>query len=123
MLWELNHRHPCASCPTIVGVRSEFCRSCSVKRSHPGENIHFLDEFIVQKAGCWGWLGSKYKNGRAKWRGRPATRAIYKEFVGPLEDDQDAHHTCGNIACVNFHHLEAVDGIEHNRAHTFARYH
>lgn len=38
---------------------------------------------------------------------------IWEQAHGKLPDKYEVHHKCGNRACCNIEHLEAIDGLEH----------
>jgi hypothetical protein len=63
------------------------------------------------------WLGSTHPKGYAcRWvDGKRVT--VHRELVGPLEVDQDAHHVCGNVRCVNPAHVEVLSRADHMRRH------
>lgn len=65
---------------------------------------------------CWIWLGGIKPNGYGSWRFRDqsdqAHRAVYRVFVGPIEDGKQIDHRCGNPSCVNPFHLEPVSPSE-----------
>lgn len=67
-------------------------------------------------SGCWLWLGSTNANPAINANARPivydddgrqvqAHRESYREFVGPLADDESALHRCDTPLCINPEHL------------------
>jgi len=46
-----------------------------------------------------------------------ASRFVWELFRGPIPEGHHIHHTCGNRACVNVAHLEALPGKEHRQHH------
>lgn len=67
---------------------------------------------------CWFWTGAfsrKYPVfpiGKKSYR---AHRLSYSHFVGPIGENLEIDHLCGNPGCVNFKHLEPVTGEENRR--------
>lgn len=66
------------------------------------------------RTACWTWTG--YRNpdgygfvrpdGTRQSRPTPVHRFMYAVVHGPIPDNYDVHHTCGNRACANPTHLE-----------------
>jgi hypothetical protein len=80
----------------------------------PSFGAHTQDAFW-EKAGhpsgesqCWPWAGSKWLDGYGQWRGFAAHRIAYTFANGPIPRDMTIDHRCGNRACVNPAHLEAI---------------
>lgn len=69
----------------------------------------FHEKISVQSNSCWLWTGGKNKKGygstHADGKTVAAHRFSYTTFVRPLEEGQDALHSCDTPACVNFAHF------------------
>jgi len=68
-----------------------------------------------------GWLDSKgYGRIERDYGERTywVHRLAYESVSGPIPDTYHVHHKCGNRACVNPEHLEALSRNEHRLRHT-----
>jgi hypothetical protein len=66
---------------------------------------------------------STYRRARGTWpahREMMAHRYAYERFIGPIPEDHDIDHLCGNSLCVSPSHLEPVTPWE-NRGRAAAR--
>lgn len=76
----------------------------------------------VEKGGlwdCWEWIGFTGPSGHARFHVGAGTvaahRLAYEWANGPIPEGLVLDHMCGNPACVNPVHLEAVSVRENNR--------
>lgn len=71
---------------------------------------------FVDSGGCWVWLGytsgSNLKYGRwgkcDEWRSKPAHKAVWEMFNGPIPDGLQLDHLCNNTICINPAHVQAT---------------
>lgn len=84
-----------------------------------------LEKLVIEQpsalnTGCWVWLGYNRKGyGCSSIRGKRVVihRAVYAHFCGNIPEGYTIHHRCGNRACANFEHLEALSSSDHQRHH------
>lgn len=86
-----------------------------------------LDGREVNERGCWIWIGFIGADGYGiAWnaetgRREGVHRIAYREMVGDIPPGVDVHHKCGERACFNPEHLEAIAHGEHIRRHRTRR--
>ena len=83
-----------------------------------------LDAYSEWEGQCLVWTNHLLRGyGRVVDKGRHwvAHRAAYSVHKGPIPEDHEIDHICGNRACINPDHLEAVTRSEHNRRETERR--
>lgn len=72
---------------------------------------------------CWLWNGApvtkRVPHGRIYFNGRPhlVHRFAYEQFIGPIPEKFDVHHSCRNPRCVNPSHLIAMPHEDHSKVH------
>lgn len=60
------------------------------------------------ESGCIVWAGPKTKNGYGQLGRAYVHRIAYVFYKGEIPNGLEIDHTCGNRACCNIEHLEAV---------------
>lgn len=79
----------------------------------PTPEERFFRAMIVEKGGCWVWIGKTDKNGYGRFFADGhqimAHRWAYKQWIGPVSDDKHLDHFyCENPPCVNPSHVRSV---------------
>lgn len=74
-------------------------------------------------ADCWNWHGAKTSTGYGsvshEGRTRSTHRLAYELLIGPIPENLQIDHLCGNKLCCNPRHLEPVT-LEENMRRRYA---
>src|SRR5262245_41517590 len=74
---------------------------------------------------CTLWNGARSSNGygqvNVNGRQRGIHRVVFEGAYGPIAPGHVIHHLCGNRACINPLHMEAMSARQHQRLHNLAR--
>lgn len=87
----------------------------------------FFERLLYAESGCWEWTGNLTREGYGQisyGQGTKATarcvtthRFSYELFLGEIPFKHHVHHRCGNRACCNPDHLEAIPVRTHLALH------
>jgi hypothetical protein len=81
------------------------------------EPIKSTDYKVNPITGCWIWLKHSDPEGYALDDfGRFIERQVYREHKGEIPDGYEIDHLCWHPRCINPEHLQAITGVENNRA-------
>jgi hypothetical protein len=103
----------------VVGRQAKWCSIChaawEARRStrEAQAKLHKRFDAKVKKTdGCWEWTGARSDCGYGcigiEGKTCYAHRIAYERQFGPIPEGVDFGHRCGNRACVNPYHLEAL---------------
>jgi hypothetical protein len=100
-----------------------YCRA--IRRGLPRKFQHgpvvqrIKNKVKVLETGCWIFTGSLMKKGyghiSADGGARRVHRVMWENEFGPVPDGLELDHLCGQRACCNPQHLEAVTHTENIR--------
>lgn len=86
----------------------------------PGQTIKPLVKLGKTPDACWTWLGSTTPNGWPKktvnGEETSAKKWLWQSLFGSLTDDLVLASVCGNLLCINPHHLRACTQADANRS-------
>ena len=78
----------------------------------PATLLRFLAKIRLDDGSrCWEWTGERANGYGRFWLNRRkhgAHRVSYEHFVGPIPQNMELDHLCGNSGCVSYAHLEPV---------------
>ena len=108
-------------------VMGEHVRFCKGHRAGKPAEEKFWGKVIQRGPDeCWGWRGGLNAYGYGVIsvpRGNQvgAHRVSYEIAFDSVPEGLDVHHKCGNRACTNPAHLEALSRVDHVREHATDR--
>lgn len=105
----------------FADIDGRVCSPCHHEHSWQPVPTEFVEEDRGFATPCWIWTRGVDNDGYGQ-RGRQrrwvmAHRATYEAEYGPIPEGWVIHHQCGQPACLNPEHLEAMSRADHCRLH------
>ena len=108
----------CGHCWYSAQKEPTRCSSCCARRMSTPRTLTLREKFeygyVVVPSGCWIWVGARVSKGYGSIRTPTgvvgAHRLGYELYAGPIPAGVEPDHLCRERACVNWRHMELVDG-------------
>ena len=106
------------------GRAGKFCSyTCSKTGPRKSLSDSFFKRVIKKQGECWGWIGSKDKDGYGVFNRRNyfypgeqrASRISWLIHKGPIANGLMVLHNCDNPECTNPEHLFLGDAMDNNQ--------